>query len=669
MTKRSILTTMILALSILSGAQESQQQTVKTYVIKYRTKEAAKARASIPKSQRIFKIKRQDGDTGIEVVSATPDQIRKAEAAADVELVVEDEVFRVQDRTNDPLLPAQYALAKLRAPRLWDFGPIADGVVVAVIDSGVDPEHPDLKPFLLPGFNTLDNSTNTADDNGHGTAVAGCITAVTDNKVGIAGLAQGARILPIKAADRNGYATSSSLYSALVWAADHGAKVANLSFKVSDSTFVRMGMQYFVSKGGVVTVSAGNYNSRTATPDNPDCLTVTATTPDDTKASWSDYGTNTDVAAPGLSIKTTSRGGVYSDWSGTSFSAPIAAGVAACVIGANPSLTPKEVMDTIKRTATDVGAPGWDEQTGWGRIDAFAAVVEARKLAGEFDTPPAVTIDYPTPGAVLYGKHPINITAEREIDRLRLYIDGKLWRTFTERPFSLNWSTLAVPDALTEIKAVGLKNGLEVSKDRVYVRVSNYTDSYFPQVKILNLENSAQLAGGFQTLRIEATDNRKVKQVRVLMNDKLWRTFYSEPYVFKWSAKAIPNGPLRITVEAIDDTGNKTTVFRDVVISNFDPNMIDDTPPLGGFTNLPKFLQQKNQVSFEVSDNIGVASVRFHVGNRLVRTMTTWPSTFTFELIPEELAQPELTIRLLITDMKGNTFEDFRILKTLSQPN
>jgi hypothetical protein len=118
----------------------------------------------------------------------------------DVEVAEPDYLFEPQAAPNDPQFPSQWHLAKIQAPQAWDLSKGSQQVVIAVIDSGVDPSHPDLQPKLVPGWNVLDGTANWADDYGHGTAVAGTAAAATNNAVGVAGVAWDCRIMPVKAA-------------------------------------------------------------------------------------------------------------------------------------------------------------------------------------------------------------------------------------------------------------------------------------------------------------------------------------------------------------------------------------------------------------------------------------------------------------------------------------
>jgi len=201
-------------------------------------------------------------------------------------------------------------LPQISAPTAWDITLGSNGVIIAILDTGVDGTHPDLAPNLVPGWNFYDNNSNTSDVHGHGTAVAGAAAAITNNGIGVASVAGGCRIMPIRISDPNGYASSTTMANGLVWAADRGARVANISYRCSDSFTVTSAAQYFQSRNGVVTVSAGNESTFDATADNPYVLTVSATDGNDSLTYWSNTGNNIDLAAPGTGIYTTLRGGL-----------------------------------------------------------------------------------------------------------------------------------------------------------------------------------------------------------------------------------------------------------------------------------------------------------------------------------------------------------------------
>jgi thermitase len=309
---------------------------------------------------------------------------RHLERRADVEGVEENQRFEPESIPDDPLFSSQWHLPLIGADRAWDQQPAGAPIVIAILDTGIDLDHPDLAGQLLPGTNTYDGGSYE-DYHGHGTRVAGVAGAVAFNGEGVASVAWNARIMPIRVTADSGSAFSSTLANALVWAADHGARVANMSFQsVAGSSTIQAAAQYFVEQGGVVFAGAGNLRREESLPETPWIISVSGTDPSDQLGSFSSWGNYIDVAAPGQSIQSTTRGGGYGSQSGTSFAGPVAAGVAALVLRVDPSFTPSEVETLLEMTAVDLGDPGWDTRFGHGRVDAAGAVDAAIALsAGE----------------------------------------------------------------------------------------------------------------------------------------------------------------------------------------------------------------------------------------------------------------------------------------------
>jgi subtilase family serine protease len=245
---------------------------------------------------------------------------------------------------------------------------------------------------------------------------------------------------------------------------------------VSNSSTVTSAAKYFQGKGGVVAVSAGNYSTFDPAADNPYVLTVSATDINDVHSDFSNYGNNVDLAAP-EAVYTTVRGGGYMYAGGTSFSAPIVAGVAALVLSVNPNLTGPQVQDVLKQSADDLGTSGWDMYYGSGRVNAARAVALAggtplptptpsptatpsptptpTPLPSPTPTPspsptpivdtvaPSVTITTPTNGATLSVNTSVYVTTSDNIGvtRVDLYADGVLVSTSTSAPFTTKWNT------------------------------------------------------------------------------------------------------------------------------------------------------------------------------------------------------------------------------------
>ncbi len=300
---------------------------------------------------------------------------------AEVDRLVEPDAIT----TNDPYFASAWHLPKIGATDAWSSSTGA-GVTIAIIDSGVDGTHPDLAPLMVAGWNFYDGNNNTADVYGHGTKVAGAAAAASNNGVGIASVSWQSKIMPLRVSFPDGTAYLSTIATAISWAADRGARVANVSFQsAAGSPTIQNAANYMKSKGGIVVVSAGNLGSLESYAASDSLIAVSATDGADNRASWSSYGAYVDVAAPGVGIYSTTRGGGYGAVSGTSFAAPITGGVIALMMSRNPALTPAQVESMLKSTATDLGASGRDDHFGSGRINAAAAVAAA---GGGSVTPP-----------------------------------------------------------------------------------------------------------------------------------------------------------------------------------------------------------------------------------------------------------------------------------------
>jgi type VII secretion-associated serine protease mycosin len=283
---------------------------------------------------------------------------------------------------TDALRDQQWDLDAMRVAGAWPRTTGA-GVTVAVIDTGVDTGHPDLAGHVLPGADFITGVEGVSiDPHGHGTHVAGTIAALAGNDEGIAGVAPDARILPVRVLNANGAGYMSDVANGIVYAADHGADVINMSISSTMQVdAVTNAVAYARSRGVVVVAAAGNSRgsgSPIAYPAaDPGVLAVAATDAADRVASYSNRGGYVDVAAPGNDILSTfppALGTAYRRMSGTSMAAPHATALAALLKSADRALTPDAVEQAIEASAFDLGVPGRDDDFGYGRIDATAAL-------------------------------------------------------------------------------------------------------------------------------------------------------------------------------------------------------------------------------------------------------------------------------------------------------
>ncbi len=285
---------------------------------------------------------------------------------------------------NDELLNDQWAWAVVDAFDAWDVTRGSADAIVAVIDSGVQTDHPDLNDHMLAGYDFVDDDNDPGDLNGHGTHVAGTIAAETDNGAGVAGMCPHCSILPLRALNRFGSGSLADIASAIIYATDNGADVINLSLGGASSRTMEQAIDYAWNNGVFVTCAAGN--SGRERPEYPaalnNCVAVAATGENDARAGFSNYGSYVELAAPGDRIVSTYTNGRYTRFSGTSMAAPHVAGLAGLL--ASQGLSNDQIRSRLCSTADAISGTG----SAWtcGRINAFAAVSNSAPPPA---TPPA----------------------------------------------------------------------------------------------------------------------------------------------------------------------------------------------------------------------------------------------------------------------------------------
>jgi len=282
---------------------------------------------------------------------------------------------------NDTLYSEyQWNLPEIATESGWQISKGSKDVIVAVLDTGVQSDHPDLKGRLVKGTNIVDPSAPPEDDVGHGTHVAGIIAADVDNNEGVAGMTWFTKVMPVKVLDSSGAGSTYSVAEGIIWATDHGAHVINMSLgNYAQADFLHDAIKYAYERGVVIVAASGNDNTdRPGYPAAyPEVLAVAATDPDEARAEYSNYGDYIDVAAPGSSIPSTYPGSRYAALSGTSMASPHVAALASLVRAANPGLSNQEVMDVLRSSAKDLGTSGKDIEFGYGQIDVMSALQTA----------------------------------------------------------------------------------------------------------------------------------------------------------------------------------------------------------------------------------------------------------------------------------------------------
>lgn len=414
---------------------------------------APKISKSSPDLLPIYVLKTdEDAQTVADTLSKDPD----------VEYAQPNYIRKVQMIPNDPYYQSSgswgqscddlWGLKKIQCEQAWDISQ-GEGVVVAVIDTGVDYNHEDMRDNIyrdatgnVVGYDFVNNDNDPADDYGHGTHAAGTIAAMGNNNIGVVGVAPKAKIMPVKGLNAQGSGSDAGLAECIQYAVDNGAKVLSCSWGgEGDSQVLVDAFHYADSKGCIGIAAAGNSNWDVSyfCPANIDTvLAVGATTPDDTKCDFSNYGRKIGVVAPGGGYVTDARGyynvlstlpdnsqiatshpeykvsNGYYILAGTSMACPHVAGVAALLFSRNPDLSPKEVRDTIEAAADDIGLAGVDDTFGYGRLNAYRACTIGKA---------AVSIDFPL--SKTYIKGDVNISGsafvENDFQNYKLYYAPK----------------------------------------------------------------------------------------------------------------------------------------------------------------------------------------------------------------------------------------------------
>ena len=325
-------------------------------------------------------------------VDNAQDAIKEIEASGEVEYVEPNYIIEAEDVPDDWPYSGQWT--QLGLEDAWDYialGEPGPEVVIAVIDSGVDLYHPELREILIDGYDFAGNDGSPEDNSGHGTKVCGVIGAVGNNGAGIAGVAWDVDIavMPVKFMDKNsdGKTTGSlsDAIEAIYFAVDHGAQVINTSWGFYEySRALQDAFSYAQSRGVLIVASAGNKGQNNDLNDHypsnypfDNIIAVAAMDMDGTLASFSNYGTkNVDIAAPGVGITTTTVNGGLVTWAaGTSFATPFVTGVAALVLSRAPEVDCASLRDIILLSASQAPSASSSAVASGGCVNAYQALI------------------------------------------------------------------------------------------------------------------------------------------------------------------------------------------------------------------------------------------------------------------------------------------------------
>ncbi len=315
-------------------------------------------------------------------------ELKRSPLRRETEYIEPNYIYHNFEVPNDPEYSKQWNFRSINVEQAWDETK-GDGITVAVIDTGVT-QVPDLKlTKFVPGYNFVNDRVDAADDNGHGTHVAGTIAQSTNNGYGVAGIAYEAKIMPLKVLSAGGGGTVADIAEAIRFAADNGAKVINLSLGGGgESRLLKEAIDHAYNQGAVIVAAAGNSNQNAAAypARYPRVISVAATDAAGEKSPYSNYGAGVDIAAPGGSeagkilqntIDPSSGQSVFVGFQGTSMAAPHVSGVAA-LIEASGVTEPEEVLKVLKQSVRKVQEDPLNH-FGAGHLDAGAAVKLALK--------------------------------------------------------------------------------------------------------------------------------------------------------------------------------------------------------------------------------------------------------------------------------------------------
>ncbi|MET0424439.1 MAG: S8 family serine peptidase [Actinoplanes sp.] len=474
------------------------------------------------------------------------------------------EVDRVRHATlipNDPVFAEglQPEVNEVYLPAAWD-RTTGSAVKIAVVDTGVTPAG-DLAGAVLPGFDFVNNDYNAADDLtengvivGHGTLAASLIAARGNNDAGMAGGCWTCTILPVKVLNSKGGGTDSNVAKGIVWATQQGAKIINLSLGgPGTSTVLTNAVNYANDRGVLVVAAAGNENTPTESypAAYPDVLSVGATARGtSTREPYSNFNSGTkrwvDVAAPGNITAMDPHGNYNSGERGTSFAAPIVAGIAGLVKTVHPTYNGFSIMRAIEASSKAHSVGSW---VTYGKVDAAAAL-----NVGADTVAPKLTGVSPAQGAKVRGTVTVKVAGVSDawtgIRGVDLYADG-VWKAFDRfAPFELKYNSAG-------------RNGAVVLRVRVQDKAGNMTnysrtvtaDNTAPTVKVTKApKNKAKIKG---TVKVSYTGSDKygIKNYQLLINGKVVQTHTTTATPFSFVASKYSK-TMTMQVRAYDVAGN-----------------------------------------------------------------------------------------------------------------
>jgi len=401
---------------------------------------------------------------------------------------------------NDPYYTYQWHLHDLDEGGIymepaWDIS-TGSGAIVAIIDTGISVGSDLSDTCFVDGYDFVNGDSNPADDNGHGTHVAGTVAQSTNNNLGVSGVAFDCCLMPVKVLDAYGYGTYADIVEGINFAVDNGADIISMSLGGSSSSSGLEDALENAYNSGVTCIAASGNNGQNGVlyPAAYDdyVIAVGSTQYDKQRAPYSNYGTSLDVVAPGGNLNLDQNGDGYGDgvlqqtfvkrwgyfqWGyyflqGTSMATPHVSGIAALLVS-NGINNPDDIREAIEQSAYDLGSSGWDMYYGWGLVNAYDALQYSQG-----DSPPTCTITSPLDGETVSGIVNILVTAidDEGVDYVKFYVDGGFLGTDYNSPYEWDWDSTEVSDGDYTISATAYDTAGQTASDLVSVTVENVND-------------------------------------------------------------------------------------------------------------------------------------------------------------------------------------------------
>ena len=536
-----------------------------TLIIKFKAGVTEDSKDKLLKRYRLQKEK--DIKSGIHVITVPVNSLEKIKQALSnnpkIEFVEKDMLVPAIMTAEDPYSSKQYHISLMHYPEAWNISTGTEEIIVAAPDSGILSSHEDLKNVLLTelSYNSADGTNNSEPVTGHGTATAGCIGADTNNSIGISSAPWKKKIIPIRITNNaDGWAYYTDMVEGIIYAADNGAKVVSVSYGGIGSYSIKSAAGYVKEKGGLFFMSAGNsgsYEIHQAEGNWNEIIGVAATTSSDTRSSFSSYGNYVDISAPGSSVYTTSGSG-YGAWSGTSFSSPLAASVAALLFSAFPSASNHEVEQAIFTGAKDLGEEGYDIYYGHGRVDALGAM-EAMQNRPIDTTPPTISINYPKENEKISADTTIEIGAIDlfGISKVELYVNGILYGTDNSANndiYDFYWDISTLENGEYELLAIAYDTSGNTANDIVSVMLEK--DTNFPEINITTPAEGSTITEKFSTIIASASEN--TVSVDFHINGAFKGTDSSSPFSYRFNTRPYEKETIIIQATAYTTGGLST---------------------------------------------------------------------------------------------------------------